>query len=104
MSELVNNGYEAGQASFGKDKMSDFESSQRPREYMVGYCIARAEYEGSGTPMVYYSLGEHAGFYGLSKQEIKPHFNLKNDDDDLFDTGYDIGDEERRSLYEDDYE
>lgn len=102
MSEIFDNGYRDGENSCGKDKMSDFEGSQFKREYMVGYCLARAEYEGAGTQMFYYSLGLHAGFYGIPKQEFKRHYNSKDDYDGLFESGYEEGDDEKRSLYQDD--
>lgn len=101
MSDIFDNGYKAGEASYGKEKMSDFEGSQFKDEYMVGYCLARAEYEGGGTPFVFLSLGQHAGFYGLPKQAFKRYY--KSDDyQGHFESGYEDGAEERRSQYSDD--
>lgn len=105
MSEIFENGYKEGEASYGKEKMSDFEGSQRKDEFMAGYCLARAEDDGAGTNMVYYALGRYAGYYGLPEEAYRDKYDLSHDYDGLFESGYDDGQEERHSSNdEDDYE
>lgn len=70
MSEIFDNGYKAGEASYGKEKMSDFEGSQFKDEFMVGYCLARAEYEGGGTPFVFFIARPACRILWLAKRSI----------------------------------
>lgn len=95
MSEIFDNGYRAGEDSNGKDKMSPFDAFDLKDEYMVGYCLSRAEDQGAGGPMFYYSLGLHAGFYALPKDSVQKTYDPSQDYDERFYSGYEEGQEER---------
>ncbi len=99
MSEILDNGYRAGEASNGKGKMSPFEGSQREDEFMIGYCLARAEDQGAGGPMFYYSLGLHAGYYGLTKNEVQKNYDPSQDYNEGFYSGYEDGQDERDAWF-----
>ncbi len=95
MSQAYDDGYKAGEKSYGQRRMSDFDALGRGNEFMAGYCMARADDLSAGDQSFYYHLGVHAGYYGVPKSLLKSKYDTSADYNNHFEAGYQDGDRER---------